>query len=64
MRKAVKQSEKLASEVARWRRRLAPRLPDIDAHDLDLIVWSLLRRRYGGHLHFLLRRRKDGVYVR
>jgi len=30
MRKALKNSEKLAAEINRWQKRLAPRLPDID----------------------------------
>ena len=64
MRQAVKKSEALARDVMAWQKRLAPKFPDIDAHDMNLILWSLLRRKYGGKLHFLLRRREDGSYVR
>jgi len=64
MRKALTKSAKLARDIQQWQRKLAPQLPDVDAHDLHLILWSLLRRKRGGHLHFLLRQRKDGAYVR
>lgn len=53
----------LAREVERWQNILAPKLRDVDPHDLHLILWSLLRRRYGGERRFLLRRRKEGGYV-
>ena len=64
MRKAMNNSRKLAREIERWQKKLAPKLSDIDPEDLHLILWSLLRRKYGGRHHFLLRRRKDGAYVR
>ena len=64
MRKAMSKSARLAQEIASWQKRLASRLPDIDPHDLHLILWSILRHKYGGHYHFLLRRRKGGGYVR
>lgn len=63
MRKAVSNAAKLAREVARWQKKLAPRLPDIDPHDLHLILWSLLRCKHGGQRRFLLRRREGGGYV-
>jgi hypothetical protein len=63
MRKDVKKSAKLAREIEQWHRKLAPVLPDIDPEDLHLILWSLLRRKYGGHHHFLLKR-KGKAYVR
>jgi len=63
MRKTLKNSKKLAAEIDRWQKRLAPKLPEIDSHDLHLILWSILRRKYGGRLHFLWRQRKDGIYV-
>jgi hypothetical protein len=64
MRQNLRQSKKLAREIAQWHAKLAPQLPDIDAEDLHLILWSLLRRKHGGHYNFLLKRRKDGAYVR
>jgi len=63
MRKTLKNSKKLAAEINRWQKRLAPRLPDIDPHDLHLILWSIIRRKYGGTHWFLLRKRAEGGYV-
>jgi hypothetical protein len=63
MRASLKRSKALADEVAQWQRKLAPRLPNIEAHDLHLILWSFFRRKYGGERRFLLRRRKEGGYV-
>jgi hypothetical protein len=49
-------------KVEVWHRRLAPRFPDIDPHDLRMILRSMfqppcVKRRW------LLRRTKDGRYV-
>ncbi len=63
MRKAVRNSQELAQEIRMWQGRLQPRLADIDPHDLHLILWSILRHRYGGRYNFLMRRQKDGRYV-
>ena len=66
MRKAVnkrQQAERLAREIARWQKILAPRLPDIEPHDLHLILWSVLMRKYGGQRRFLMRRLAGGGYV-
>lgn len=56
MRKAVKKSEKLARQVQCRQDRLGPKLPDIEPHDLHLILWSLLQSKYGW-------RRAGGGYV-
>ncbi len=63
MRKAVKRSAKLAREIDAWQRKLQPRLSDIDPHDLNLILWSILRPKYGGQRRLFLRRRNGGGYV-
>ncbi len=52
--------DRLAEEVAYWRERLAPEIDDVSLEDLDLVIWSLLRQKYGGKPRFLLRRSKDG----
>jgi hypothetical protein len=48
--------------IDEWQRRLAPRFPDIDPHDLRMMVRSILQpatvpRRW------LLRKTSDGRYV-
>jgi hypothetical protein len=63
MRKTPTQSQRLARAVARWQKRLASELPDMDPHDLNLILWSMLRRKYGGQRRIFLRRREEGGYV-
>jgi hypothetical protein len=63
MRKDVKKSAKLAREIEQWQKKLAPQLPEMDAHDLRLILWSILRNRHGGKRRFFLRRRDGGGYV-
>jgi hypothetical protein len=60
---ALRKSRELAAEIGHWQKRLAPKLPHIDPHDLHLILWSILRRKYGGERHFLLKRREGGGYV-
>ena len=54
--------EQWLEQVDSWYRRLAPRMPDIDPHDLRMILRSLLQppsvpRRW------LLRKTEDGRYV-
>ena len=39
-----KPSSNLASRVKRWHKRLSPQFPDIESHDLEMILTSLLRR--------------------
>lgn len=60
--KALSKSARLAREIAMWHARIAPRHPDMDPADLHLALWSILRRKYGGRRHFLLRRRPGGGY--
>lgn len=63
MHKTPTKSERLARAVALWQKRLAPKLADMDSHDLNLILWSMLRRKYGGQRRIFLRRREEGGYV-
>jgi hypothetical protein len=35
----------------------------VDAHDLHLILWAMLRRKYGGQRRIFLWRREEGGYV-
>jgi hypothetical protein len=59
----LEKSQQLAREIEAWQKRLAPKLPHIDPHDLHLILWSILRRKYGGERYFFLKRREGGGYV-
>lgn len=52
---------KISAEVARWRAKLEPKLPDIDPEDLHLILWSMLRLKHGIRPTFLLRKNRDGT---
>ena len=44
MRKNVKQAKRLARAAAYWMERLQPQLPDLDSHDVHLVILNLLRR--------------------
>jgi|GEM_PF-2257591 len=55
--------EKRVRELDIWQKRLRPQFPDIDPHDLHLIIESLLRTRKERMEVMLLKRRKDGFYV-
>jgi hypothetical protein len=59
----LKSHEQLVRKIDRWRRRLAPEMPDIDPHDLDLIIAAMLRSRRERMKIMFLKRRKDGRYV-
>jgi hypothetical protein len=58
-----KHSSKLAARVERLHKRLSPLFPDIDSHDLEMILTSLLRRPRERMQVMFLKRRKDGRYV-
>jgi hypothetical protein len=62
-KKSNQAQESLVRKITRWHRRLAPQLPDIDPHDLDLIIAALLRPRKERMKFIFLKRRKDGRYV-
>jgi hypothetical protein len=59
----IKSAEKLARKIERWRKILAPEFPDIDPHDLDLIIAAQLRTKKERMQLMFLKRRKDGGYV-
>ena len=58
-----KPSSNLAARVERLHKRLAPLFPNIDPHDLEMILTSLLRRRRERMQLMFLKKRKDGRYV-
>ncbi|NUO79395.1 hypothetical protein HUU05_04910 [candidate division KSB1 bacterium] len=62
-RKKLSDAEKFARRVARWHERLAPELPHIDPHDLDLILAALLRSPRERMQYMFLKKREDGSYV-
>jgi hypothetical protein len=49
-------------DVEKEKKRLAPLLPDIDPHDLDLILHSLARP-FGTGKRFFLRKARPGVRI-
>lgn len=55
-------SEELACEIERWHKILAPKFPDIDPHDLDLIIAGQLRTPKERMQLMFLKKRKDGSY--
>lgn len=61
-RPRARDNARLAAEILRLRDHLAPRLPDVDPHDLILILHSLLRPPGSGRRIFL-RRSRLGAYV-
>ena len=62
-RRKLSDAEKFARRVARRCDLLAPQLPDIDRHDLELIVAALLRTPKERMQYMFLKRREDGSYV-
>jgi len=56
-------SSNLASRVERLQKRLSPLFPNIDPHDLEMILTSLLRRPRERMQMMFLKKRKDGRYV-
>jgi hypothetical protein len=56
-------SSNLASRVERLHKRLSPLFPNIDSHDLEMILISLLCRPRERMQMMFLKKRKDGRYV-
>lgn len=56
-------AEKRVRQIERWHKILAPQLPHIDPHDLDLIIDSLLKTPKERMQLMFLKRREDGSYV-
>lgn len=61
--KRLEASRKFARRIEYWYKRLAPKYPDIDPHDLHLIIASLLRTPRERSEYMFLKRREDGFYV-
>ena len=56
-------SAALAAEVALWMKRLVPRLPQVPKEDMQLILWNIFRRKYGGELKIFLHPNKGGGHA-
>ena len=56
-------AEKRARQIEKWHKILAPQLPHIDPHDLDLIIDSLLKTPKQPMQYMFLKQREDGSYV-
>jgi hypothetical protein len=61
--KRLAASEEFAQKLEYWHKLLAPELPDIDPHDLNLIVASMLKTTEQFREIMFLKRREDGVYL-
>lgn len=59
----MKSPKQVAKQIELWHQRLAAELPDIDQHDLDLIIAAMLRTPKERMQIMFLKRRKDGRYV-
>lgn len=62
-RRKLTDAEKRARQIERWHKRLAPQFPEIDPHDLDLIIAALLRTPKERMQLMFLKKREDGRYV-
>ncbi|MDZ7363679.1 MAG: hypothetical protein ONB46_23625 [candidate division KSB1 bacterium] len=56
-------SEEFAQKLEYWHKRLAPEMPNIDPHNLNLIIASMLKTPEQRMEIMLLHRREDGVYL-
>jgi len=56
------ETEAWVAQIDRWQRKLEPRFPDIDPHDLRMILRSLLQPKSVPR-RWLLHKTKDGRYV-
>jgi hypothetical protein len=61
--KRLAASKKFAQKLEYWHKRLAPEFPDIDPHDLNLIIASMLKTPEQRVEIMFLKRREDGVYL-
>jgi hypothetical protein len=62
-RRKMTDAEKRARQIERWHKKLAPQFPEIDPHDLDLIIAALLRTPKERMQLMFLKKREDGRYV-
>jgi hypothetical protein len=56
-------SDRFARQIERWHKKLAPKYPEIDPHDLDLIIAALLKTPKQRMELMFLKKRPDGRYV-
>ena len=56
-------AQKRVRQVERWHKILAPKFPDIDPHDLDLIIAGMLKTPKERRQVLFLKKREDGRYV-
>lgn len=57
-----KDVKKWVQQIDQWQKRLEPKFPDIDPHDLRMILRSLLQPPHVKR-RWLLRKRRDKRYV-
>lgn len=57
------ENRRFLARIERYRRLIEAEVQDIDPHDLDLILWSLLKPKSDGRT-FLVKPIRDNVYVR
>jgi hypothetical protein len=62
-RRKLADAEKRARQIELWHEHLAPQFPEIDPHDLDLIIAALLRTPKERMQLMFLKKRDDGRYV-
>jgi|GEM_PF-6703250 len=61
--KRLAASKKSAQKLEYWHKLLAPELRDIDPHDLNLIIASMLKTPEQRMEIMFMKRREDGVYL-
>jgi len=60
---ALAAAKKRVRQIERWHKILAPKLPHIDPHDLDLIIAGMLKTPKERTQVLFLKKREDGRYV-
>lgn len=60
-KRKTRENERLARRIKTWRKRIEREVAGIDPHDLELILWSLLRPKKDRR--FFIREVKKGMYV-
>jgi hypothetical protein len=61
--RALVAAQKRLRQIERWHKILAPKLPHIDPHDLDLIIAGMLKTPKERRQVLFLKKREDGRYV-
>ncbi len=60
---ALAAAQKRVRQIEQWHKILAPKFPDIDPHDLDLIIAGMLKTPKERTQILFLKKREDGRYV-